>query len=289
MNFQDVYPNLIESYRSHHPTMSWFIPALVLLVVAAPFLWHRLRSNKLPPGPPGLPFIGNWFDLRHKSLPRQLTQWATQFGDIYSYKNGPRAVVVLSSPSVLEDLCVKKGHVYSSRPRLSKQADLCTKALRVLNMEYGDMWRVSSGWFRVIAAVDPRLTPTLQKHRKIVHQLLGMHNSKIFMPYQEFETRAMLVNLLDEPESFYHEVERYSASVTFSLLCVYLSSSMQASIFPNTSHTRPASDADTTRLGARFPKADHPIIHRIDTQLRIFFARTYPPDPQVSSALYPLR
>jgi hypothetical protein len=40
-------------------------------------------------------------------------------------------------------------------------------------MEYGDMWRVSSGWFRVIAAVDPRLTPTLQKHRKIVASVVG--------------------------------------------------------------------------------------------------------------------
>lgn len=73
----------------------------------------------------------------------------------------------------------------------------------------------------MIVAVDQGLTTVLQKHRKIVHQLLGMHNSRIFMPYQEFETRAMLVNLLDKPDSFYHEVEQYSASVTFSLLCVY--------------------------------------------------------------------
>lgn len=91
--------------------------------------------------------MGNWLDLRHKPLTQQLTQWAGQFGDIYSYKNGPRAVVVLSSPTVLEELCVKKGHVYSSRPRLSNQADLCTKGLRILNMEYGDMWGVSFGGF----------------------------------------------------------------------------------------------------------------------------------------------
>ena len=63
-----------------------------------------------------------------------------------------------------------------------------------------------------------QLIVSVQKHRKTVHQLLGMQNSKMFKPYQEFETRVMLANLLDNPESFYDEMARYSGSVTFSLL-----------------------------------------------------------------------
>jgi hypothetical protein len=57
-----------------------------------------------------------------------------------------------------------------------------------------------------------------QRHRKIYHSLLGMHNSKIFQPYQEYESRQTLTSLLEAPDMFYQEMARYSASVTFSLL-----------------------------------------------------------------------
>lgn len=43
----------------------------------------------------------------------------------------------------------------------------------------------------------------------------------MFLPYQEYESRRTLQNLLNEPTGFWREVTRYSASVTFSLLCVY--------------------------------------------------------------------
>lgn len=45
-----------------------------------------------------------------------------------------------------------------------------------------------------------------------------MQNAKLFLPYQEYESRQTLKHLLDEPTGFWREVTRYSASVTFSLL-----------------------------------------------------------------------
>jgi hypothetical protein len=45
-----------------------------------------------------------------------------------------------------------------------------------------------------------------------------MQNAKTFLPYQEYESRQTLKNLLVEPGEFYTEVARYSTSVTFSLL-----------------------------------------------------------------------
>lgn len=57
-----------------------------------------------------------------------------------------------------------------------------------------------------------------QKHRKLIHSLLGMQNAKTFLPYQEYESRQSLKNLLAAPELFFTEMSRYSASLTFSLL-----------------------------------------------------------------------
>jgi hypothetical protein len=56
---------------------------------------------------------------------------------------------------------------------------------------------------------------------------MGMHNSKTFLPYQEYESRQTLLHLLEHPESFYTEVVRYSTSVTLSLLYVSVTNRLE--------------------------------------------------------------
>ena len=131
------------------------MPSLIYLVfvpfVIAVYLYERRRTHQqLPGGPPGLPFVGNLLNLRGAKLHEILLKWTRQYGDIYSYRVGETSVVVLGSPEALNDLCVKKGHIYSSRPRLSNQADLCTNDERIINMPYGDVWRVSLFLFQCL-------------------------------------------------------------------------------------------------------------------------------------------
>jgi hypothetical protein len=124
--------------------MSFNLPLLLIIAFAACCFWKARRSGtKLPDGPPGLPFVGNWFDIPTDKPHVKMTEWSRQYGDMFSYKMGATNVVVLNSPEVLEELCVKKGHLYSSRPSVSKQAELCTNNKRIVTQEYGDDWRVS--------------------------------------------------------------------------------------------------------------------------------------------------
>lgn len=112
-----------------------------LLIPIWALLWLRQR-RQLPDGPLGLPLFGNFFDLRGQILHTKLTKWSEKYGDVFSYMIGQRPVVVLSSPESLEELCVRRGNIYSSRPRTSKQADICTRNARIVNMVYDDKWRV---------------------------------------------------------------------------------------------------------------------------------------------------
>lgn len=57
-----------------------------------------------------------------------------------------------------------------------------------------------------------------QDRRKVLQTILSGENSKIFLPYQNFESKIVLLNLLNKPEAFYNEAIRYSSSVTFSML-----------------------------------------------------------------------
>ncbi|KAJ9605000.1 hypothetical protein H2200_010389 [Cladophialophora chaetospira] len=172
--------------------MIWYI--LLLAVVVGLYSFSK-RNRQWPDGPGGLPFIGVLPDKNLK-LYEQFASLARRYGDFFSLSMGRSRLIVLSSPTAINELFVKKGGKYSSRPAASAQAKIIGRD-RLIAMEYGDQFR---------------------KHRKVAHSLLGMHNSKIFLPYQEYESRQTLKNLLDHPGMFYSEVARYSTSVTFSLL-----------------------------------------------------------------------
>jgi hypothetical protein len=42
----------------------------------------------------------------------------------------------------------------------------------------------------------------------------------MFQPYQDYESKIVLVNLLNQPETFFKEAARYASSVNFSMLYV---------------------------------------------------------------------
>lgn len=136
-----VYSTCASILFAQLVTMLLLLQLVPLLIPIWVLLWHRHR-RQLPDGPLGLPFFGNFFDLRGQILHEQLTRWSGKYGDVFSYMIGHRPVVVLSSPESLEELCVKRGNIYSSRPRTSKQADICTRNARIVNMVYDDKWRV---------------------------------------------------------------------------------------------------------------------------------------------------
>ncbi|KAH0835353.1 Cytochrome P450 family protein [Fonsecaea pedrosoi] len=172
--------------------MYWLLALLLTLLVVYVALRPSTKSN-LPDGPR---VLLNEKDRRTK-LHLYLALWAKTYGDFFSYRIGHSTAIVLSSMQAIEELLIKKGHIYSSRPTSSSQADIITGKARIVNMPYGEEFR---------------------KHRKIIHTLLGIQNAKIFLPYQEYESRQTLRNLLHSPDLFYSEMSRYSASVTFSLL-----------------------------------------------------------------------
>ncbi|KAK3113062.1 hypothetical protein LTR53_010019 [Teratosphaeriaceae sp. CCFEE 6253] len=153
------------------------------------------------------------FDFGDSHLHHKLTEWSQTYGDFFSYTMAQSPVIVLSSPEVLSDLLLKRGQKYSSRPRSSAQASLMTQDARIVQLPYGERFR----------------------------------NAKMFLPFQEYESRQTLKNLLNEPKAFWEEVSRYSGSITFSTL-----------------------------LGCRFERSDAFIPQQIGLKMQIFFTNIRP-------------
>ncbi|CAG8909736.1 unnamed protein product [Penicillium egyptiacum] len=151
------------------------------------------RRKALPPGPRGLPFIGNMLDLADSELvPDKAQEWFKKYGDVFYTKIGGSDYVWLSSPKAVKDLMDKKSSVYSSRPPLPLAQDIASAGRRQLFMEYGPQWRGI---------------------RKYSHNLLNSQAAVAYQPVQDFESLQMMFDLLQTPDDFYQHNRRYSSSV----------------------------------------------------------------------------
>lgn len=112
----------------------------VLLLVTLKFLFPTTRLRNLPPCPPCLPIIGNIHQLRHP-LHRTFQRLSEKHGKVFSLWFGSRFVVVVSSPSVVQECFTKNDIVLANRPPLLAAKHIGYNFTAVTVAPYGDHWR----------------------------------------------------------------------------------------------------------------------------------------------------
>ncbi|CBX98111.1 similar to cytochrome P450 [Plenodomus lingam JN3] len=189
---QDLIPgNLLSKI-----TILLSIPIFLILTIYFIIVPNSLkdsRRRKLPPGPKGLPFVGNLLEFANTETQRdKVIAWHKQFGDIFYTKLGGTDYIWLSSPTAVKDLMDKRSSIYSSRAPSPLAQDVASAGRRQLFMPYGPRWR------------------SIRKHS---HALLNLTASVKYQPVQDFESKVLLKELLESPEEFLSINRRYSASV----------------------------------------------------------------------------
>ena len=79
-------------------------------------MWMKKHKPLTLPGPKGLPFLGNLLQLDKKSPHAHLTEWAKQYGGVYSINLMGDNWVVVSSYEALHEVLVKRGPEFANRP-----------------------------------------------------------------------------------------------------------------------------------------------------------------------------
>ncbi|KAG9945351.1 cytochrome P450, partial [Aureobasidium melanogenum] len=162
------------------------------------------RPKNYPPGPRTVPILGNLHQIPSKNEYLQFTKWTREYGPIYSIMVGSRPMIVLGSVEVVKDLLDKRSAIYSDRPEAYAAKHIPTSKLRIVFMPYTPLWR---------------------KLRKVAHSLLSIKAAKNYDPYQEMERKQMLDEILTAPNDVFSSLQRYTTSLTATLLYGWRSSS----------------------------------------------------------------
>ncbi|KAH9028791.1 cytochrome P450 [Lactarius hengduanensis] len=147
--------------------------------------------RKLPPGPRGLPLLGNALQM---SGPRWLTfvEWSQQFGDVFHLNAMGQHIVVLNTQKAAADLLDRRAAIYSDRPRSIVAGEILCGSLAIPLQTCGPLWG---------------------RMRKAIHE--GLNES--FEVPQLNEAILLTSGLLAQPARWDQHIRRTTASLAMAI------------------------------------------------------------------------
>ncbi|XP_068109282.1 cytochrome P450 2D17-like [Hyperolius riggenbachi] len=117
--------------------------SFLLCLLILDFVKSRNKHPRFPPGPAGLPFLGNILQIDFRNLHIALTQLSKKFGGVYSLHFFRKKIVVLNSFEVLKDALINRSEDIADRPRfpLSEKLGYEGESKGLLLIRYGDAWK----------------------------------------------------------------------------------------------------------------------------------------------------
>ncbi|THU76245.1 cytochrome P450 [Dendrothele bispora CBS 962.96] len=176
-------------------TLLWqgFTTAVVCLVALYSF---RKRARTYPPGPRGVPILGNLFQVNTANPWTKFREWAKIYGPIVYVNIAGQSIVLLNTKKAAEDLLEYRGSKYSDRPRLIALEYMGGNSL-ITMLSLGDRWR---------------------RLRRASEHALGAKISSNYHGIQTNESTLMAHGLLTEPEKWNGQLQRMSSSIILSIL-----------------------------------------------------------------------
>ncbi|KAF9238503.1 cytochrome P450 [Melanogaster broomeanus] len=174
--------------------------SLCLTVIVKAWRKHALRKGlPLPPGPKGLPFIGNVFDLDIAEPWLSYEQWGKKYGDIIYSNLFGQDFVVINSVKLAHELVDQRAAIYSDRAPIPT-TELFGMGFSTGLLPSGNKWRLHRQLFNIALS------------KQVIPQYRTMLMEK---------THLLLENMLNTPKDYHMHVKTLSSSVIMSVTYGY--------------------------------------------------------------------
>lgn len=164
--------------------------------------WRKYTRRQFPPGPRGVPLFGNMFQIDQKYPNHTLSEWAREYGDIYSISLLGQDKVVVSGEDLIREASVTNTDAFSNRPFSLRINDMfLNHALTISNSPVSDRWvKVKKAVMTSLKAYGPGLERieklTLEAAEEMLEKIKS-NGQKAFDPQDLFqETFVKIVHTM---------------------------------------------------------------------------------------------
>ncbi|KAH7351485.1 cytochrome P450 [Pyrenochaeta sp. MPI-SDFR-AT-0127] len=183
---------------------------LVLGIIVA-YVVNRLvqpkPSRPLPPGPKGIPLLGNVSDLPKPGM-LECHHWLKHkdlYGPISSVTVLGQTFIIINDAQIALELLRDRSAIHSARPYMVFSSDII-------------------GWKNTLAFSG--YTDTFKLHRKNIAKVAGSTTSlAVFDRVQEEESVHFLLNVLDSPENLFDHIKKEAGAVILKITYGYTAES----------------------------------------------------------------
>ncbi|KAH9973229.1 cytochrome P450 [Lactifluus volemus] len=180
----------------HLSTTLWAV-VLGLCLVALNVSRRKKANYPLPPGPKGLPIIGNLLDMPRSEEWLTFRKWSKEFGsDIVHAKMFGTNIIVLNSAKAANELLDGRSAIYSDRPAMPGLTTLINMEWNFGLIEYGSRWR---NW------------------RKAFHSYFNAQAAQDFHPIELKGAHQLLRNLLVTPDDLVHHMRHMAGQIILAI------------------------------------------------------------------------
>ncbi|KAF2136512.1 uncharacterized protein K452DRAFT_322394 [Aplosporella prunicola CBS 121167] len=186
--------------------MAFLLPTIFLGLLAL-YVINRLRSKgngrPLPPGPKGLPLVGNINDMPKPGI-LECHHWLKHkdlYGPISSVTVLGQTFIIINDSSIALELMRDRSAIHSSRPVQVFSQEMVGWKHGTAMIPYNDEWKT---------------------HRKNITKIVSTNVSlSMFDRVQEVEAAHFLVNLYESPDQLFDHIRKEAGSVILKIVYGY--------------------------------------------------------------------